>query len=141
MKLLLRAAFLNRKHLVLLVITLLTTILLLLSNYLEVLCLGVVTKKSPDFFQVFGRIENDTLEKATTISKQDLDARWQVLDPTNTGVVGTQEVSRFVSNYNSSDKIEQFLNAVDRQFNLTSSIPHLVLMLILVALLKAGSMF
>lgn len=141
MKLLLRAAFLNRKHLLLLIITLVTTVLLTLSNYLEVLCLGVVTKKSPDFFQVFGPIENGTLSKATAVSKEDLEARWVALNASGTGIVGTKEVSRFVSNYKSSDKVEQFLNAVDRRFHLTNSIPHLVVMLILISLLKAFSMF
>lgn len=141
MKLLLRAAFLNRKHLVLLALTLVTTMAFTLSNYLEVLCLGVVTKKSPDFFQVFGPIENDTLSKAKTVSLEDLEARWQVLDTTGTGVIGTHEVTEFVSSYKSSDKIDQFLNALDRRFHLTTSIPNLVLMLVIIALIKAASMF
>jgi ABC-type multidrug transport system fused ATPase/permease subunit len=141
MKLLLRAAFLNRKHLVLLIVTLLMTILLTVSNYMEVLCLGVVTKKSPDFFQVFGPVEDGTLSKATEISKQDLDTRWAALDASGKGVVGTREVSQFVSNYKTSDRIEQFLNTTDRYFQLTNNIPHLVIMLILVSLLKAASMF
>lgn len=140
MKLLLQAALQNRKHLVLLVITLLTTIMLTAANYMEVLCLGVVTKKSPDFFQVFGTVHEGTLSKTNAVTKADLDARWQELSEQRESVT-QEEITRFVSQYSTPDKIEQFLNATDKWLELNNNIPHLVIALILVSLFKAISMF
>lgn len=140
MKLLLQAALQNRKHLILLIITLLTTISLTAANYMEVLCLGVVTKKSPDFFQVFGTVQDGTLNKATVITKEAIEERWQQLSQ-GQNMVTQADVTRFASQYGSSDKVEHFLNLTDRWLGLHNNMPHLVIALIIVSLFKAVSMF
>lgn len=141
MKLLLRAAFQNRKHLFLLFLALGMTICLTISNYLEVLSLGIVTKKSPDFFQVMGKVEGETLLKSREVSKEEMERRWAELDPQGTGAITHEQVNRFVTQYHSDDRIEQALNYLDQVLNLTSNIPNLVILLICISLFKAVSLF
>lgn len=141
MKLLMRAAFQNRKHFYLLALALFMTICLTASSYLEVLALGVLTKKSPDFFQVMGTVNEGVLSKASQVSKDAFEERWAQLDPEGEGVVTSKAVARFVSQYPSDDKVERALNAADHYFHLTTSIPHLVILLVLVSLFKAVSLF
>lgn len=140
MKLLLSAALRNRKHLVLLLVTLVATIGLVISNYMEVLCLGIVTKKSPDFFHVFGSIDNGTLVEANEITKEALDQRWEQLSG-GASTITPQDVSQFVAKYRSSDWVTYYLNLVDKKLHLTDSIPHLAVLTLVVAIIKAISMF
>ncbi len=141
MKLLLTAALQNRTHLLLLIYTVIGMCLFTLASQLEVFSIGVMTKKGPDFFELFAPMEGGQLAKVEQVEASTAQARWKELDPQNKGVITKQEAADFVRAHGSPDRVGQAIQYADSWFNFNGNIANLALFLICVALLKAVSQF
>lgn len=141
MKQLLITAFRNRKHRFLLCLTLVSMCLLTLASQLEIFSVGVITKKGPDFFELFAPIEDQKLLASSEVKKTTFEERWNQIDIHDTGYITKADTSRFLSQWKGRDLIEDVLHKVNRVFPVTDNALNLAIMLVVVALFKAVTLF
>lgn len=139
MKLLLKAALQNRKHLFVLSITLVAMIFYTFASQMEGLAIAIITKKGPDFFELFAPIEEGKLVKNAKVTREQLEERWKQLNPVD-GQVTDTNTSEFMSQHG-SDPVDAFINKINTWFGFEESLGSLAGFLIMVALLKAFSQF
>lgn len=134
-------AFHQRKHRYLIALTLVAMCFLTIASQLEIFTLGVLTKKGPEFFELFAPIEDGALQRTQTVSYQQLERRFQEMDASGTGVVTQEDASRFFAKWRHKDFIESRMNDLDKIFNVTGNVKNLALMVVIVALFKAVTLF
>lgn len=140
MKRLFSIAFSKHKHRFLIVLTLVAMCLLTLASQLEIFTLGVITKKGPEFFELFAPIKDGQLTKTDTISREQLDQRFEDISKGN-GVVTKEETVRFYQQWRQRDFIEGAMTFLDSKFNVSANIFNLAIMIVIVALFKAITLF
>lgn len=141
MRRLFKIAFREKKHRFLIVLTIVAMCLLTFASQLEIFTLGVITKKGPEFFELFAPIDNGELIKTDAITHSQMEERFRQLDVDGSGVVTKQEAARFFSQWRHQDFIETVMRELDRHFNVSQNLPNLALMIVLVALFKAITLF
>lgn len=139
MRRLLKTALLGRQHRWLIVFTLMAMILLTFASQLEVVALGIITRKGPDFFELFAPIENGKLQKSEAISWKDVQTRWAEIE--SSGEVTKIDTTRFFAQYKGTDLVEKVTRAVDQWLPIGNSVKALALFIIFVALFKAITLF
>lgn len=141
MRRLFKTALLASQHRLLLVFSIIAMILLTLASQLEVVSLGIMTRKGPDFFELFAPVENGTLQKSQEVDWKDIQTRWQELDQTGSGIVTNQDTAQFLSKYKGTDLVENVIHVVNRWLPISTSLKALALFIIFVAIFKAVSLF
>lgn len=141
MRLLFRTALLGRQHRGFIALTILSMILLTFASQLEIMALGIITKKGPDFFELFAPIENDKLQRNLKVTWPDVQTRWEQLDPTHEGYVTPESTSSFLGKYKGGDLIESVIQKVNAVIPISSSLKYLAFFLVFVALFKALTLF
>ena len=141
MTLLLKMALMNRRHLYLLLIAVVSIAFFTIASQLEVFAIGVMTNKGPDFFELFGPEEGGKIVKTAEVPQERLLNRWQELDSAKRGVVTEEETKAFLTRHGHSDRVGQAIDYVNRWFNFENNLGALAIFLIIVALLKAVSLF
>lgn len=141
MRRLFQIAFLKGAHKTLIVTTLLAMCLLTFASQLEIFTLGVITKKGPDFFELFAPIRDGQLQRTDNISFDQVETRFQAIDTQHTGVVTKEEASRFFNKWRHKDFIETTMQFLDRYFDVSNNLKNLALMVVFVALFKAITLF
>lgn len=141
MKRLLKIAFSTSKYRVLLAVIITGMCLLTFASQLEIFTLGVITKKGPGFFELFAPIEDDQLSKADTITHEQLENRFRQIDEADRGFITKNEAAQFYSRWRHRDFIEAGINTLDRFFNVSQDLKRLALMIIIVAVFKAITLF
>ncbi len=140
MRLLLKAALQNRRHLALLFVTIVSMIVFTFAAQLETLALAIITKKGPDAFELFAPMENGKVVTKKTITRDVLDSRWNDLDPNHTNVVSIDEVANFMRQHG-SDRVDAAIEYANSWFHFEQGIGYLAIFLMTIALLKAISQF
>lgn len=135
------AAFSNRKHRLLILFSLFAMCFLTLASQLEVLAIGLITKKGPDFFELFAPKKEGVLQKTNEISRHDLETRWKEIVPHHSEVITKENTIMFLSRERTSDRIQQVINIIDRFFTISGHLAHLAILLVIVALFKAVTLF
>lgn len=141
MRRLFRIAFQHRKHRFLIFLTLIAMCFLTVASQLEIFTLGVITKKGPEFFELFAPIEDGNLKRTNRITHEEMEQRFQVMDTASNGVVTQEEASRFFAKWRHKDFIETAMSFVDGIFDVTGNVMNLALMVVFVALFKAITLF
>lgn len=141
MRRLFRIAFYQRKHRYLIALTLVAMCFLTMASQLEIFTLGVITKKGPEFFELFAPIQNGALQRTQSISQSQLETRFQEMDTSGKGIVTQEEASRFFAQWRHKDFIESRMNDIDKIVNVTGNVKNLALMVVVVALFKAITLF
>lgn len=141
MKRLLQTALLGSQHRLLIVFTVLAMILLTFASQLEVVALGIITRKGPDFFELFAPIEEGKLHKSGQVDWTEIEGRWKALDPDEKGWVTSTDTSRFLMHYKGVDLVERVAQALDQWLPIGSSLKALALFIVIVALFKATTLF
>lgn len=141
MKRLFQIAFSNPKYRILLSITIVAMCLLTFASQLEIFTLGVITKKGPEFFELFAPVEDDRLIKTDIITHEQLEKRFHQIDETGQGFITKSEASKFYSQWRTRDFIETAMSKVDHFFNVSQDLKRLAMMIIFVALFKAITLF
>ncbi len=137
MRLLLRAAFRSRRHLSLLLITLITLLGLTIANQLEMFSLGVLSNSGADFFSLFSNGK-----EVDSISFQEVASRWNDIDTTESGVITKQSAAAYTSQTQAqSNPLQWALANVKSKLNLGGDLRALVLVLVGVAIFKAFWLF
>lgn len=141
MKRLFQIALLGRQHRWLTGFTILAMMLLTFASQLEVVALGIMTRKGPDFFELFAPIDQGKLQKNQQVDWDEVQARWPQLDVQKTGTVTRSDATRFLAAYKGSDLVEKVTHAVDQWLPIGSSLKALALFLVIVAVFKALTLF
>jgi putative ABC transport system ATP-binding protein len=141
MRELFKTALLGRKLRVLMIFSIIFMIFLTFASQLEIVALGVITKKGPDFFELFSPIKNGKIENSKSVSWEDVQTRWTQLDPSEPNIVNQADANRFLLKYKKRDLVENVTETLNHFLPISSSLAALALFLVIVALLKAITLF
>lgn len=141
MKRLLQTAFFSGHHKFLITLTVIAMILLTFASQLEIVALGIITRKGPDFFELFAPIEQGKLEKVPTLDWKDIQTRWKEIDQTGKGSISKEDAVQFLNQYKKSNLVEKVTLLIDHWLPISTSLKALSLFIILVALFKAITLF
>ncbi len=140
MRLILKAALSNRKHLSLLITTFVTLLLLTIANSMEMFSLGILSNTGADFFSLFGKEQLQELP-VDRISLEDVQARWGEIDTAGTGYISKQAASDFIAHRKEVNPLNWMLNAIKEKLQFTNNLKALVFVLVGVAFFKAIWLF
>lgn len=132
---------LGHRHRVLFICAVFFMIFFTFASQLEIVALGVITKKGPDFFELFAPMQDGKLQRKREVSKQELEARWDQLDSTQQGVITLEEANHFLTQYKGNNLVERVIQTLNRVIPINSSLAYLALFIVFVALLKAITLF
>lgn len=141
MKRLFQIAIFNRKYRFLLGLTVIAMCLLTFASQLEIFTLGMITKKGPDFFELFAPIKDGTLMRTDSITHEELNERFQAMDYSQNGVVTKQDATRYYRQWRQGDFIQNLMNTLDVRFGFSENLIYLAWMVVIVALFKAITLF
>lgn len=141
MKQLLKIACGKSRYFALFTFSLIFSLLFTLSGQLEMFSLGVITKKGPDFFELFAPLENNQLISSTKVEKSTLTTRFDVIDAQNKGFITKQDADQFLAEHKKSGLINRALASIDTVLPIDTNVWYLVVALLFVALFKAITLF
>lgn len=141
MRKLFTATLRNQKHRFLIIFTMLAMCLLTMASQLEVLSIGVITKKGPDFFELFGPIEDGVLQKSDTIDFSQVEGRWSEIAGQGGAQISQEDASVFLSKVKSTDRIQQVINMLEGIFPISNNLKNLAILLVAVGIFKAITLF
>lgn len=141
MRQLYRIAFKDQKHIFLLIFTVICMCLLTFASQLEMLTLGIITQKGPDFFELFAPIENGQIAKNGKVTKEGLWSRWDQIDAEKKGFVTKEEARRFLSEHKERDVIDRVISTLNEYLPLNNNMGVLAASIVCVALFKAITLF
>lgn len=93
MKQLFQTVFKNQSYRFLLSVTICAMCLLTFASQLEIFTLGIITKKGPDFFELFAPVQDDQLQRTDVISKSEVIQKWDAIDTQNTGQITKKKLA------------------------------------------------
>lgn len=137
----LKIAFNKHKQRGLISLIITAMILLTFASQLEILALGIITKKGPDFFELFAPITEGKLQKVDKISREDISKRFDLIDDKDTGYITSLEIDQFLSKIKKNDIIEKVTNWVNNIIPIKENLGSLAIFLVFVALFKAITLF
>lgn len=114
---------------------------LTVATQLEIFTLGIITKKGPEFFELFAPIKDNTFERTNQITKSELDERFKAIDTDHIGIINRTDVANFYKQYHSANFIDNVLGTLDRKFSISSNIINLAIMILIITLFKAVTYF
>lgn len=129
------------RYRILILVTIFSMIMLTFASQLEIVALGIITRKGPDFFELFAPLQNDHLMPNKEVSLKDIQDRWTLLDEEKKGYVTAEDTARFITQYKSVNLVERVTNYLNSWFPLSTSFKYLAFFLLFVALFKAISLF
>ncbi len=138
MKLLLRAALLNRKHYALLFITIISMCLLTLGSQMEMLSLGVIAKTGPDFFALFGSKEGVDVP---AISLPQVESHWAAITGGVDVPMTRETANTYITAQQGTNLIQKISSFLDHHFNVSKNLARLAFVLVFVAIFKACALF
>jgi ABC-type multidrug transport system fused ATPase/permease subunit len=135
MKLLLHAAFRNRKHFLLAIFTFFSLLFLTMANQTEMFSLGLMANTGADFFTLF---EN---KKADSVRYVDLQKRWKVIDKKDKGYITKRDAAAFLAKSQHHNVLNKVLYTISSKLNIEQNLIKLITLLAIVALFKALFLF
>jgi len=141
MRLLFAAAFSRHNYRLGIILIAIAMLLLTIASQLEIFTLGVLTRKTPPFFELFAPHNAEKLLQTDTVTKEQLEARWNELDPSATGIVTEASVNRFMAEWKHDNFFQETITALNKATALDTNLAHLALFIIFVALFKAVTLF
>lgn len=141
MKLLLKAALLNRKHYALLLITVFAMFMLTLGSQMEMFALGVIAKTGPDFFTLFGKEKEGKLETASSLTLDQVESKWSAIASTPGGPINIDEANAYMAAHGGTTIVQKIASFLDAHFDIHTNLVRLAFILVFVAIFKAISLF
>lgn len=136
MKQLIKIAFSKSLYRYLLVFTLISALGFTVATQLKMFSLGIITKKGPDVFELFG-----TGSHPSTVSREELSSRWQELDSTGKGVIDRKDVAAFMETHRTEGIVDRGMTAISRYLPLDSDVWSLVIVILSIAVFEAITLF
>ncbi len=141
MKQLLKIALGKSHYITLFAFSMIASLLFTFAGQLEMFSLGVITKKGPDFFELFSPMQNNHLISSNSVSRDMLDSRFNAIDTSNTGVITKEDAETFVNEHKKPDFINEGIAYINKIIPIQTNVSYLILALIAVALFKAATLF
>lgn len=141
MKLLLKAAILNRKHFVLLFVTVIAMFMLTIGSQMEMFSLGVIAKTGPDLFVLFGKEKEGKLEAVTSLKLSDVEKKWDTIADSSDGTLTLQEANAYMASHGGTSIVQKIANFLDDHLHIHTNLKRLAVVLVFVALFKAVALF
>lgn len=141
MKLLLKAALLNRKHLSLLFFTVIAMFMLTIASQMEMFSLGVIAKTGPDVFVLFGKEEDGRLKAVKELSLSDVEKKWDTIAQSTDGVMTQQAANTYMAARGGTTIVQKIAAFMDDHFHIHSNLSRLAVVLVFVAIFKAIALF
>ena len=141
MKQLLKIACGKSHYVSLFAFSMVASLLFTFAGQLEMFSLGVITKKGPDFFELFAPIENTHLTPTNSVDRNLLNDRFDQIDTSHTGIVTKEEAETFVNAHKKPGIVNQGVAFISKFMPIDTSVTCLILVLIGVALFKATTLF
>lgn len=138
MRLLLKAALLNRKHLVLLLITVSAMFMLTIASQMEMLSLGVIAKTGPDAFVLFGPKDGTQVHE---LSLEDVEEKWGEITHHPDGLMTREDANKYVVSKQGASLIQKITYFLDKHFQISTNLIRLAAVLVIVAFFKAIALF
>lgn len=138
---LIRTAIGNFKHRFLIGLTFLSMIFLTFASLLEVVSMGIIMQKGPDFFELFAPVENGELQRAAIVQKENFASRWEELSGGHPDYVTLQDTNHFLAKVKGSDFVGTITAAINQVFPISASVKMLAVFIVIVALIKALTLF
>lgn len=114
---------------------------LTLSSQMEVISLGILAQKGPNFFELFAPLENGSLNNTGTVTKEALNKRFDEIDEKNRGKVTQDDAIHFLSKTAPKGLLERVLQMIESFAPISGNVFYLAVMISIVATLKAVSLF
>ena len=141
MKRLFIAAFGNRKNYSFIAFIIIAMVFLTLASQMEILTIGIITKKGPDAFELFAPEKNGKLEKSDVISWNDVQKRWDDIDIDNKQYITKNDTIKFLATTKNPDLIQRIIDVIDNYLPISNNLRNLAGLIIIVALFKAITLF
>ncbi|MBS0656454.1 MAG: ATP-binding cassette domain-containing protein [Verrucomicrobia bacterium] len=141
MKQLIKISFGKRHYIILYAFSIIASLLFTFAGQLEMFSLGVITKKGPDFFELFAPIKADLLTPNGEVSKKQLAERFKQIDKTNSGVITQEEAEDFIAAHGKAGLVNKGVSYINRLIPIETHVSYLIGALVFVALFKATSLF
>lgn len=141
MFLLLRTVLGNFKHRFLICFTVISMCFLTFSSLLEVIAMGIIMQKGPDFFELFAPIENGKLKRESVVYREDLLQRWDEVALDHPNYIDLKDTNRYLAEYKGQDFIGNVTSTINKIFPITENLKTLAIFIVIVALLKAITLF
>ncbi|NGX54829.1 MAG: Lipid A export ATP-binding/permease protein MsbA [Chlamydiae bacterium] len=138
MKLLLKAALLNKKHYVLLIFTMFAMFTLTVGSQMEIFSLGVIAKTGPDFFTLFGPKDGTQVDE---LSLTEVKTQWPEISHNDKGILTRDEANSYLMEKRGANLVQRISCFLDKHFKVSSNLPRLAFILVFVACFKAASLF
>lgn len=141
MKKILKTAFAKHKHTALIGLIIAAMIFLTFASQLEILALGIITKKGPDFFELFAPLKDGKLQKVDKISYDEIETRFNQIDTQKKRSITSTEINQFLAQTKKHDLIEKVTSWINEILPIKENLANLAIFLIFVALFKATTLF
>lgn len=141
MKLLFKLAFQNRKNRILVALTLIAMCFSTFANQMEVLTLGIITRKGPGFFELFAPFENGRPQATSVLSKQEIEARWSQIAGSPDAPITAESASRYLAEVKNNDFLDRLIQNINYYLPISGNLKYLAIFLVFVALFKAITLF
>lgn len=142
MKLLLKAAIRNSRHLGLAIITLVTLLFSTLADQMERLSLGLLANTGgTDFFTLFGKEQGKRIYAVDAVSKEDVLKRWDEIENKADGLITKKDATSFIAGRKETNPLNWVYRHISSGFEIEKNFMLLIMILIFVALFKAIVLF
>ena len=135
MRLLLIAAFRNRRHLPLAILTVVSLLLLTFANQCEMSSIGLMANTGADFFSIFGK------EGARKVRLTEVLEKWNQIDHNHDGAISKQDAANYMAQRKGANPLSWVGHRIAAQFDIEQNFSMLVCLLAGVALFKALMLF
>ncbi|MEG0036689.1 MAG: ABC transporter ATP-binding protein [Victivallaceae bacterium] len=139
MKVLLKILLKNKRHFLLLPLTLIGMLGLTLTSQMEILSLGVVVRTGPE---IFGLLKRDfSPDKNQVLTYREASTTWEEITGNLDNPLTKENIAKYQTVRGKRSFFQRLTGCFDKIFNFSSNFYGLALFLIVVACLKAISLF
>lgn len=135
MKLILKLILQTSKIRYMILFSIISMVLLTVASQLEIFALGVITKKGPDFFELFAS------QNADKVTKIELENRWNQLDYEERGYITKNDTIKFIDTKSKDNFIDAIFAKVNRYLSIDDNFLMLAIFLLIIAIFKALTLF
>jgi ABC-type multidrug transport system fused ATPase/permease subunit len=134
-------AFSKRIYLFILILTIFAGLLFTLFTQLEMLSLGIIAKKGPDVFELFGKEAKGTLVSTKSITLDQMEQRFLEIDTNKDGSIDPKKVETFLAQKKREGVVDQVLDFLRKKLPIEKHVSILIIALLSVSFLKALTLF
>lgn len=141
MRLLLKSAIRNAKHLTLAIVTLFTLLGFTVVNLMEIQSLAILANTGADFFTLFGKEDHKKVYATDSITLEAIQNKWKKIDKDNKGVITKHDASTYLAKRKDPNILNKIFRKVLSKFDLSRSFMTLIMLLLFIASIKAVFLF